>query len=1070
MTVGDLTFKLSITGTREIKDELEEVSDRIQRVAGVANALDGKEIDIEIDVDRDGGIERTVQGVETLGEIDDFGDISFDADLSSSLPEIEETLDEVEFDPAVDAASIRSKIKAALDAGDFEISILDKPLFGDLEAEEALEDFEVDLDFERDVDIPLAEETLEDLKTVKDRLGDIDVDLAVNVAELRSKIKAAIDGIDASPDIDSGVRPKLKESLDDIEFDFDVDAASLRSKIKAAVEAGSFEADVDVDTDRKSSFGKRLGAEGLFKGQTVADDLSRLNDEAFALASLISKLSVATGGTITAVLALSAGALAAVAAVGGLATAATTLATRFGSAGVRQSLKRLQVVFEGVARDFVKSFEEAGIFENQLFPAARKVAAVLRKQIPSLTEFTKDNLPSLLDAVIGLTEAINDIVFGLDKLLSLFDVLFESFEVLFEAIPAFIELFLEDIGLGDAAPDFFREALIESFKSGGASLFNLLGFDPPPGDGTNRFVGDRDDGTAGDIGGGSVLGQTVLGSAGFAQVPIKQTEKLRELQDEISVARRKFDELESFTREDLQRSLKQSLGKGVDILLKVEDELGITVKETQSWLDRLDQASSALEKIEKKKGLGAQEEKTRIALEALEEFTNLNQQFDRDLIGPLERSREQVSTLESALKKLSDQGKVDTKAFKQLQKLLAETEETVKRLKAIKNFSPDFETLEAKQSLGIVTELEAAQTKVSTLGQLIETALNEDFDKSSKTVQDLNARLKNAQERLRNLKLSESLASELEKIRGSLRIGRITELEAAKQRVDAIAGAIQRARELGFAPASEEVRDLKTQLQQAKLVAQALEEDSKALFSLDGFEESLESAVEKAKNLGGRLSDAVLGFADDISQGLGESIGGALFKDTEQLARLRDRRRRIQQNLRQARGAGNVDQIRQLTRELDRVNRKISQGATLAGRLGQAFRNFGQVAKQALQSFVSQVIAAIAKLAALKIISSLLTGGIGGLGGSGLGMVGSGLPGGGLGAVPMAASGGFVQSTGLAVIHKGENIIPKGGAMAGGSVSTGPASLNGDTIEIPVRMINDGNRIGSRNKGRAGRA
>jgi len=164
-----------------------------------------------------------------------------------------------------------------------------------------------------------------------------------------------------------------------------------------------------------------------------------------------------------------------------------------------------------------------------------------------------------------------------------------------------------------------------------------------------------------------------------------------------------------------------------------------------------------------------------------------------------------------------------------------------------------------------------------------------------------------------------------------------------------------------------------------------------------------------------------------------------------------------------------VDQIRQLTIELDRVNKKIRQGATLAGRLGQAFRNFGQVAKQALQSFVSQVIAAIAKLVALKIISSFLPG-LGSIGGGGLGMVGSGLPGGGLGGLPMAASGGFVQSTGLAVIHKGENIIPKGGAMAGGSVSTGSASLNGDTIEIPVRMINDGNRIGSRNKGRAGRA
>jgi hypothetical protein len=42
--------------------------------------------------------------------------------------------------------------------------------------------------------------------------------------------------------------------------------------------------------------------------------------------------------------------------------------------------------------------------------------------------------------------------------------------------------------------------------------------------------------------------------------------------------------------------------------------------------------------------------------------------------------------------------------------------------------------------------------------------------------------------------------------------------------------------------------------------------------------------------------------------------------------------------------------------------------------------------------------------------------------------------------------------------------------MAAGQLDAGTASLNGNTIEIPVRMINDGNRIGSRNKGRAGRA
>jgi len=159
-----------------------------------------------------------------------------------------------------------------------------------------------------------------------------------------------------------------------------------------------------------------------------------------------------------------------------------------------------------------------------------------------------------------------------------------------------------------------------------------------------------------------------------------------------------------------------------------------------------------------------------------------------------------------------------------------------------------------------------------------------------------------------------------------------------------------------------------------------------------------------------------------------------------------------------------VQQIRQLSSELDRVNQKLKQSETLAGRLGQAFRNFGQVAKQALESFVSEVVAAIAKIAALKIISSFLTGG------SPIPSA-TALPGAGLKKfIPGAASGGFVEEGGLARIHKGETIIPKGGGMAAGQLDAGTASLNGDTIEIPVRMINDGNRIGSRNKGRAGRA
>jgi len=130
------------------------------------------------------------------------------------------------------------------------------------------------------------------------------------------------------------------------------------------------------------------------------------------------------------------------------------------------------------------------------------------------------------------------------------------------------------------------------------------------------------------------------------------------------------------------------------------------------------------------------------------------------------------------------------------------------------------------------------------------------------------------------------------------------------------------------------------------------------------------------------------------------------------------------------------------------------------------FKSFAQVAKSAVRSIISQLASLAVKLA---VIAPLL-GALGlGTGGAGLALPGiAGQVGGGL--IPGAASGGFVEKGGLARIHKGETIIPKGGGMAAGQLDAGAASLNGDTIEIPVRMINDGNRIGSRNKGRAGRA
>jgi hypothetical protein len=780
-----LDFRLEISGTKKIKDELEAVSDRLQRLAAIANALDGKDVNIEANVDKDGSLDQTLETVRTL---DGF---EFDADGSSLTRELERSLDDVEFDPEVDAASIRSQIKAAVEAGDFD--------------------------------------------------ADIDTNLAGS---------------------------RLAGGL----------------------------AETDIDRDAS---GGLSGVSRALRSQSLSENLSRLNDEAFAVASIIGNLGGVIAGTTAGIAALGVAAGAGVAAVGGLAAAATALATKFGDQQLRQSLTSLQVLFEGVARDFVESFQEAGIFENQLFPAAREFASVLRSQIPVLTRFVQDNLPSLLDAVISLTEKIDGLAVLFDSAINAFDVLIESLEITFlEAGPALLEQFLDDAGFGDAAPDFFREALEESVGSIQSSVT-----DPGPGvaRGGQQFRA------------GSAR-PSAARAPGFEGVPTKATEKLRELQREIDAARLKEEKLATFTERDLQESLVKSYEKGVDKLLAIKQQTGQLPAATDDWIRKLERAQQKLTQLEEGRTIPQ-------SIQRLEEATEVP-------------SAQEVSSLS------------------------------------------------ASPSVG------GTRTSLGQLRQIAE---------SADSVREINTLIQQARQEFDLLANREALQF----------VGR---LQKAKQ-----------------------------ELQETNQIAQA-------------------------------ARDALSGAVDQLSQGIGQSVGDALFADQGRLNRLRGRRRQIQQNLRQARQAGNVQQIRQLSSELDRVNQKLKQSETLAGRLGQAFRNFGQVAKQALESFVSEVVQAIAKIAALKIISSFLGGPLGGAGG----IVGGGLGGGGGGGLlpgsAIAASGGFVEEGGLARIHKGETIIPKGGGMAAGQLDAGTASLNGDTIEIPVRMINDGNRIGSRNKGRAGRA
>jgi hypothetical protein len=178
---------------------------------------------------------------------------------------------------------------------------------------------------------------------------------------------------------------------------------------------------------------------------------------------------------------------------------------------------------------------------------------------------------------------------------------------------------------------------------------------------------------------------------------------------------------------------------------------------------------------------------------------------------------------------------------------------------------------------------------------------------------------------------------------------------------------------------------------------------------------------------------------------------------------------------------------RALTRLGSRFGSVIAKIVTFQSSIssvGGAFRQLGNAAVQVLQKVIAQLASAAAMAA---ILGPIL-----GVSGGGFGSIFKGVLGGG--GIPGMASGGIVTAPTLAMVGEGresEAVMPlskleamiqpaqpsaqpaaMGGAggVSAGQLDTGAASINGDTIEIPVDVINDGNRIGKRNKGRAGRA
>jgi len=136
--------------------------------------------------------------------------------------------------------------------------------------------------------------------------------------------------------------------------------------------------------------------------------------------------------------------------------------------------------------------------------------------------------------------------------------------------------------------------------------------------------------------------------------------------------------------------------------------------------------------------------------------------------------------------------------------------------------------------------------------------------------------------------------------------------------------------------------------------------------------------------------------------------------------------------------------------------------------VGDAFRSLGNAAVQVLQ----QVIAKLASAAALAAV----LGPILGVSSAGFGSIFKASVSGQ--AIPLA-SGGIVTGPTLAMVGEGgesEAVMPLSklesmmGGEGGASFAAGTPSLQRDTIEIPVEMVNTASNLGSTNKTRSGRS
>lgn len=299
----------------------------------------------------------------------------------------------------------------------------------------------------------------------------------------------------------------------DVDIDTDDNLGATTTKVQgtiAALEAlddKDVEVDVDLDRDTFGRVAGSLSAPGGGGGggdrglrRSLEQDLSRLQDELFAVINIARKLGPVFQGLLvivgTAVVAFAT----LIGAVGGLTVAATALASQLGKSDLRSAITRVEQAFVGLGAEFVDAF--APLIRNQVIPFLTQFANNLRAVIPDLVRLARENLPELLSALDDWPRAIVRFIERMETVVDVFDLIRDGVNLLTQAIRRVAQIFFtyaatgaEDLFGFDSGIDFQEQLqeqnrlLNEDFEAFFEAWRDLRGGGGAGYDGEDRFTG-----------------------------------------------------------------------------------------------------------------------------------------------------------------------------------------------------------------------------------------------------------------------------------------------------------------------------------------------------------------------------------------------------------------------------------------------------------------------------------------------------------------------------------------------------------------------------------------------------